>query len=282
MHNFKMKPLRVLTLICLLSTILATSLFVIEPSLATTPQDIQFTANCDHTIQKYVMILPEKFSDLKSYSLLIALHGHGSDRWQFIKNTRGECKAARDIASKYNMLYVSPDYRARTSWMGPKAESDLIQIINDLNVKYKVRKVFLCGGSMGGSSSLTFAALHPKLIDGVAAMNPTANHLEYEKFQPAIQASFGGTKQEIPHEYKKRSAEYWPEKLTMPVSISVGGQDKTVPPDSARRLIHILKQINKNVLLIDRPQQGHSTSYEDSYSLLEFVIRQSSQREHEK
>lgn len=281
MQNFLMKSLRVHTLICLLTTILATSLFAIEPSLATTPQDIQFTANCDHTKQKYVMILPEKFSNQKSYSLLIALHGHGSDRWQFIKSRRGECKAARDIASKYNMIYVSPDYRARTSWMGPKAESDLIQVINELKVKYKVRKVFLCGGSMGGSSSLTFAALHPKLIDGVAAMNPTANHLEYEKFQPAIQASFGGTKQEIPYEYKKRSAEYWPEKLTMPVSISVGGQDKTVPPDSARRLVHILKQINKNVLLIDRPQQGHSTSYEDSYSLLEFVIRQSSQREHE-
>tara|TARA_R110002111_G_scaffold227346_2_gene288963 strand:+ start:103038 stop:103823 length:786 start_codon:yes stop_codon:yes gene_type:complete len=252
--------------------------FAAEPSLEKmAPQDVEFTASCDQTKQHYVMILPENFSDQKPYSLLIALHGHGSDRWQFIKDQRGECKAARDIAQKYHMIYISPDYRARTSWMGPKAEADLIQIIHDLKAKFKIDKVFLCGGSMGGSSSLTFAAIHPELIDGVAAMNPTANHLEYNQFQPAISASFGGTKQEIPHEYKKRSAEYWPEKLIMPVSISVGGQDQLVPPDSARRLNSVLKQINANVLLIDRPEQGHSTSYTDSVSILEFVIQKSSQ-----
>ena len=38
------------------------------------------------------------------------------------------------------------------------------------------------------ASSLTFAALHPDLIDGVASLNGTANHLEYEQFQDAIAA----------------------------------------------------------------------------------------------
>lgn len=279
MNVFSMHTYRITLAICILKTAMATSVFAAEPLLKkTAPQDIEFTASCDQTQQRYVMILPENFSDQKPHALLIALHGHGSDRWQFIKQNRGECKAARDIAQKYHMLYISPDYRARTSWMGPKAEADLIQIIQDLKEKYKFDKVFLCGGSMGGSSSLTFAALHPELIDGVAAMNPMANHLEYDQFQPAISESFGGSKQEIPHEYKKRSAEYWPEKLTMPVSIAVGGQDRLVPPDSARRLSKVLKQINKNVLLIDRPQQGHSTSYEDSVSILEFVIQSASQK----
>mgnify|MGYP003629728146 CR=1 FL=1 len=265
--------------IFVLKTAIAMSVFAADPVLEqSAPQDFEFIANCDQTRQRYVMILPEAFSNQEPHSVLIALHGHGSDRWQFIKDKRGECQAARDIAQKYHMIYISPDYRARTSWMGPKAEADLIQIINDLKSNYKIKHVFLCGGSMGGSSSLTFAALHPELIAGVAAMNPTANHLEYDKFQTAIQTSFGGTKQEIPHEYKKRSAEYWPEKLTMPLSISVGGQDQLVPPDSARRLSKVLKQLNDNVLLIDRPQQGHATSYEDSVSILEFVIQRTSQK----
>ena len=244
-----------------------------ETSSPTEPQDIEFIADCDQTKQRYVMLLPASFSDQRPTSILIALHGHGSDRWQFVKDPRGECKAARDIAQKHQLIYISPDYRARTSWMGPQAEADLVQIIGDLKKRYTIQKVYLCGGSMGGSSSLTFAALHPELISGVAAMNPTANHLEYDQFQSAISASFGGTKREIPDEYKKRSAEYWPEKLTMPVSISVGGKDTVVPPNSARRLSNILKQIQENVLLIDRPQQGHSTSYEDTTSLLEFVIQ---------
>jgi hypothetical protein len=25
------------------------------------------------------------------------------------------------------MIFVSPDYRAKTSWMGPKAEADMVQ-----------------------------------------------------------------------------------------------------------------------------------------------------------
>ncbi|QDT90399.1 alpha/beta fold hydrolase [Gimesia algae] len=274
-----MNRLQISLLLMLSCLLMIPSIRAADPELKlSAPQDIAFTASCDQSQQHYVLMLPESFNSQKPHSLLIALHGHGADRWQFVKETRGECQAARDFAAKHQMLYISPDYRARTSWMGPKAEADLAQIIADLKKQYQIKNVYLCGGSMGGTSSLTFAALHPELIDGVAAMNPTANHLEYDKFQPAIQASFGGTKQGIPEEYKKRSAEYWPEKFTMPVSISVGGRDQLVPPDSARRLAQILKQLNRPILLIDRPQQGHSTSYQDSYSILEFMIEKSAQQ----
>ena len=106
------------------------------------------------------------------------------------------------------MIFISPDYRAKTSWMGPKAEADLVQIIEKLQCKYRVDRVFLVGGSMGGTSVLTFAALHPDLVAGVSSQNGTANLVEYRLFQDAIAASFGGSKQAIPDEYKKRSAEF--------------------------------------------------------------------------
>jgi pimeloyl-ACP methyl ester carboxylesterase len=170
------------------------------------------------------------------------------------------------------MIFVSPDYRANTSWMGPKAEADLVRIIAELKSQYTVGKVFLTGGSMGGSSCLTFAALHPDLADGVASMNGTANHLEYENFQEAIRASFGGTKAEIPLEYKRRSAEYWPERLTMPVGITAGGKDTSVPPHSVLRLADVLKKMKRKVHLIYRPETGHATTYKDAVEIIEFVI----------
>ena len=77
----------------------------------------------------------------------------------------------------------------------------------------------------------------------------------------------------IPQEYKKRSAEYWPERLTMPVGIAVGGKDEVVPPGSAIRLANVLKKLQPNVLLIVREVGGHSTNYADSKEILEFVIR---------
>jgi len=236
------------------------------------PIDVAFTATLDQSEQRYVLLLPIDYQAGQQRDLLIALHGHGSDRWQFATNERGECKGARDAAAARGMILVSPDYRAKTSWMGPAAEADLLQIIQDLNVQYAIGRVILCGGSMGGSSALTFTALHPEVIDGVIALNGTANHLEYENFQDAIQESFGGTKQVVPEEYFKRSAEYWPLKFTMPLALTTSGQDTSVPPVSVMRLAEILKKLNPQVLHIHRPEAGHETSYEDTQAAINFVL----------
>jgi pimeloyl-ACP methyl ester carboxylesterase len=235
-------------------------------------EDVTVTAKCDGSAQRYVIAYPEGFKAGEGHSLFIVLHGHGSDRWQFIHSPRDECKAARDAAAAHGMLLVSPDYRAATSWMGPKAESDLLQILDELQARFHLGKVIVSGGSMGATSALTFAAMHPDRVDGVVALNGTANHLEYENFQDAISESFGGTKAAIPQEYKNRSAEYWPERLRMPIAMTVGGQDKIVPPESVIRLAKILKKLQPNVLLIERPAGEHSSNYADSRAAFEFVI----------
>ena len=236
-------------------------------------KDVQFVANCDGTTQRYVVVLPDSFDKSKAHDVLIALHGHGSDRWQFVMDPRDECRSARDVAAEHRMIFVSPDYRAKTSWMGPKAEADVVQIIAQLKETYRVSKLFICGGSMGGTACLTFAALHPDLVDGVASMNGTANLVEYENFQSAIGESFGGTKTDIPQEYKKRSAEYRPDKLTMPVGITAGGKDTSVPPHSVLRLAKALETLGRDVLLIYREDGGHSTNYADGVAILQFMIR---------
>jgi len=156
--------------------------------------------------------------------------------------------------------------------MGPKAEADVVQIIGELKREYRIDRVIVCGGSMGGAACLTFAALHPDLVDGVASINGLANHLEYEQFQDAIRDSFGGPKAVIPLEYKRRSAEYWPERLTMPVAMTAGGRDELVPPQSVMRLANVLKLLERDVLLVYRPEGGHSTSYDDATKILEFAI----------
>ncbi|MCZ7638561.1 MAG: alpha/beta hydrolase [Verrucomicrobia bacterium] len=141
-----------------------------------------------------------------------------------MRDERGEARATREFATQHGMVLIAPDYRANTSWMGPAAEADLVQIIGELRRQYRIRRLLLAGGSMGATSALTFAALHPDLLDGVVAFNGHANHLEYGRFQEAIQTAFGGTKQAIPEEYRKRSAEFFPERLTMPVALTAGGQ----------------------------------------------------------
>jgi pimeloyl-ACP methyl ester carboxylesterase len=235
------------------------------------PQDVAFMASVDGTEQFYMEILPASFTPTNKYDLMVGLHGHGSDRRQFATGVFAEANAFRAFAAQHGMIAITPDYRAKTSWMGPKAEADVVQIISELKSKYKINRVFVVGASMGGTSAATFAALHPELVAGATSMNGHANHLEYANFQEAIAESFGGAKATIPLEYKKRSAEYWPETLTMPIAFTTGGQDALVPPGSAIRLAGILKQLNRDVLLIHRPDGGHSTDYADAIAALEFM-----------
>ncbi|MBP85959.1 MAG: alpha/beta hydrolase [Planctomycetaceae bacterium] len=232
------------------------------PGFATV-EDRTFIAKFDGSEQKYVIMTPHGFAPDQSVSLLIALHGHGSDRWQFVRQPRGECRGARDVAADNKMLLISPDYRAKTSWMGPAAEADVLQIIQTLKQRFEVEHVILCGGSMGGTGALTFTALHPDMINAVVSLNGTANLVEYERFQDAIAKSFGGSKKQVPDEYRKRSAEFFQNRFTMPFAATTGGKDNIVPPASVLRLIGSAREHNPNVLSLHRTDGEHSTSYEE-------------------
>ena len=239
---------------------------------AAEPVDLAFTAACDGSTERVVELLPPDFDPAAPHDLLIALHGHGADRWQFIREARDECRGTREAAARHGAILLSPDYRAPTSWMGPKAEADLVQIIASAKERHRIGRVFVCGGSMGGTGALTFAALHPDLVDGVCALNGTANLVEYGRFLDAIAASFGGTKEEVPEEYRKRSAELHAESLTMPVALTTGGRDDIVPPESVLRLHGTLKSLGRPVLLLHRPDRGHDTDLADTTAALDFLF----------
>jgi dipeptidyl aminopeptidase/acylaminoacyl peptidase len=236
------------------------------------PQDVVFKSMQDGSEQRYVVVLPEGFKAEESHSVLVALHGHGSDRWQFVKDERDECRAARKTAASNKMIFVSPDYRAKTSWMGSAAEADMLQILEELRKNYRVDKVVISGGSMGGTAALIFAALHPDQVAGVVAMNDTANLIEYDQFQEAIAASFGGSKKEKPDEYRRRSPELHATKLKMPIAVTTGGKDRLVPPESVLRLVTLLRKEKRPILSIHRLDGGHATNFTDAMEAFEFVF----------
>ncbi|MCC7337047.1 MAG: alpha/beta fold hydrolase [Pirellulaceae bacterium] len=243
-----------------------------EPRSLDSPLECTFIADYDGSQQKYLQLLPRGIALDQPLSVMIALHGHGSDRWQFATQSRDECRAARDVAAAHSMVFISPDYRAKTSWMGPAAEADVVQIIGLLKKQFLLKRLILCGGSMGGTAALTFTARHPQLVDGVVSLNGTANLQEFDGFQEAIAESFGGSKAQVPDQYRMRSAEFFPGQFPMPLAATTGGKDDVVPPESVLRLLKSVARVNPNVLSIHRPSEGHSTNYEDTRQALEFVI----------
>jgi dipeptidyl aminopeptidase/acylaminoacyl peptidase len=245
---------------------------LLAPTRAAEPVDLAFTADCDGSTERVVELLPPDFDTAAPHDLLIALHGHGADRWQFIREARDECRGTREAAARHGAILLCPDYRAPTSWMGPKAEADLVQIIAAAKERHRIGRVFVSGGSMGGTGALTFAALHPDLVDGVCSLNGTANLVDYERFLEAIAASYGGTKEEVPEEYRKRSAEFHAEALSMPVALTTGGRDDIVPPESVLRLHQTLAARGRPVLLLHRPERGHDTDLADTTAALDFLF----------
>lgn len=262
--------------IMVLAAIMASVLHAVEG--AVNPTDHVFVSPLDGSSQSYMQILPTG-TPAANPDLMIALHGHGSNRAQFATDLRDECRASRDVAAEKKMIYVCPDYRAPTSWMGPAAEADLVHIIG-IYRKRGVGRVVLVGASMGGTATLIFTALHPDLVDAGCAMNPMADMMTYAGFSEAIAESYGGTRAQVPDEYRKRSPVLFPEKFAgIPMAFTVGGQDTVVPPDSALRLAGLLdKQPGKNVLLINRHEGGHITTYDDARSALEFAVVRARQR----
>lgn len=253
--------------------ILPTLLFIGFAAVAARgQQDVAFISKLDGSEQRYALILPEGFDAKRPHTLLVALHGHGSDRWQFATADRDECRAARDFAAKHRMILVSPDYRAKTSWMGPAAEADMLQMLDELGARFRIGKTILCGGSMGGTGALTFTALHPGRVQGVVALNGTANLVEFAGFPEALAASFGGTKAQKPDEYRKRSAEFAAKCFTMPAAFTTGAKDRVVLPDSVLRLAEKLQRQGTPALLIHREDGGHATNYADTLAALEFVV----------
>jgi len=254
-------------LICLTIAMAQTTHTRAEPAMA----DEAFTASYDGTEQRYVQILPDGFDSTARHDMLIGLHGLYADRWQFATDTRDECRAARDAAAERNMIYISPDYRG-PSCMNTPAESDVVQIIGLVKARHLVNRVFICGASMGGHSSLILAILHPRMIDGIAAMNCKANMTDPTPYAAEIATAYGGTPEEVPEEYYKRSAEFFPDSFLVPLGMALSGKDDIVPPASSLRLAQYLRDRNKRVLVVYEPDFGHYTNYADARTILDFAI----------
>ena len=75
-------------------------------------RDLSFVAKYDGTEQHYVQIEPPGFEPSARCHLMVALHGHGSDRWQYARDPRDECAGARDVARENARAPPTYDRRA--------------------------------------------------------------------------------------------------------------------------------------------------------------------------
>ncbi len=234
------------------------------------PQFGRETFNCSADGSRWpylVQAVPEPTA------VLIYLHGHYSDETQGMTEgiyNDGFGKVRRECLVR-QWAYVCPWYGGNT-WMGPLGEQGLADLIGILRQKWPGRPVYLCGGSMGGSSTLVFATRRPDLIDGAIARCPAGDIESYYRF--AASAQENATLQNIANaigihyttdghvlqdELRGRSAALNAERLTMPVHIIHGAKDTLIPVEGTRRLVARLQELGRPVKYVELPEGGHDS-----------------------
>jgi pimeloyl-ACP methyl ester carboxylesterase len=155
--------------------------------------------------------------------------------------------------------------------MGPLGESGLADLIGLLRGRWPGRPVYLCGGSMGGSSALVFAVRRPELIDGVAAFCPASDIEAYYAYAggspdptlrniaAAIRLHYGAGGGRLEDQLRPRSALRHADRLTMPVYLSHGTADALIPCAATKGLAERLEQLGRRVTYVEIEGGDHDS-----------------------
>jgi pimeloyl-ACP methyl ester carboxylesterase len=217
----------------------------------------EFWSLYDGTRQPYVL----ECGGSQPGGVVIALHGHGSDRHQFLNDTLygGSLGALKQALRKRNIALATLDYRGKTSWLSPAAESDIGQLFALLVGQLGITSTILIGGSMGGSAAVAFAARNPQYVAGVIALCPATDIGEFYKWcrdqaggtphelADAIEQSHGRSPNLDPAYFAGLSA-FCNLELPFPVVLAHGDADGLIPVDNSRRLARALKTAGTDVL----------------------------------
>jgi len=182
---------------------------------------------------------------------LVCIHGYGSHGDQLY--TRADLR--RDWWPEFQTRGVgvlTPNLRDN-SWMSPSAAADLRMLLDFLRGEHGAERFVLFGGSMGGTSVLVYAVLHPEDVAGVGSLCPAtdiaARHEWCKRYScealpegisAAIADAYGGTPDELPEVFDRHSCLAHADRLTMPVYLAHGDADDIIPVSESRALAAVL------------------------------------------
>ncbi|GMU22519.1 MAG: hypothetical protein AMXMBFR13_26050 [Phycisphaerae bacterium] len=178
---------------------------------------------------------------------VVHIHGHGSKGDQIF--TRPDIRDGwLPVYRRHGFGVLGVNLRGN-AWMSPPAAADLHALLKFMRYHYAARRFLLISGSMGGTSNLIYATLHPEDVAAVIALCPASDLATYhqwcrERSEPpvlreiadAIETAYGGPPDRREEAYDAHSALLHAERLTMPVYVVHGSDDAIIPVEQARGL----------------------------------------------
>ena len=231
---------------------------------------LDYESNWDG-LKDWALILPGRNKAL----WIVDIHGHGSQGDQlFVREDIRESWLPPFLESGAGILCVNLRDNA---WMGPAAAFDMHDLLRYMRAEHGLGKTIFCSGSMGGTSNLIYAVLHPEDVNGLVVRGGATDLASYYRWcrtqqapiihelADAIKTAYGGTPDEKPEIYLKHSALANADKLTAPLFFLHGGADELIPVDQARALAEKLKHL-KTFHYIEIPGGGHDSPLAEKVS----------------
>lgn len=202
---------------------------------------LDYTSDVDG-LNDWALLLPGERPEL----WIVVIHGHGSHGDQLFtrKDVRDTCVP---VFRGSGAGILSANLRDN-AWMGPAAVHDLHDLMNHLRTAHGMRQTIFCSGSMGGTSHLIYAQLHPNDVNALFVLCPATDLGAYYRWctaqkvpilgeiAEAISQSYGGSPDAEPELYQRHSVLANAENLTMPLILIHGGGDEIIPVEHARAL----------------------------------------------
>lgn len=234
-----------------------------QPGLPEGVSRIEYTSGADG-VKDWALVMPPAKSDL----WVVHIHGHGGYGDQVF--TRPDIRQRWFTAyEKHGFGILSPNLRYN-AWMSPKAAQDMHDLLGYVKTKYNVGKFMFVSGSMGGTSNLIYACLHPEDVAGVVALCPATDLTSYyawcrktneevlKQIADAIESAYGSAPAKNPKLYTLHSTLRNASKLTMPVYVCHGTNDQIIPVSQTRLLA--AKMAESQTFVYTEIPDGHHDS----------------------
>lgn len=196
---------------------------------------------CDNLADWALLRTPQAGNDW-----LVCIHGHGSNGDQlYVREDVRDLWLPEFIKLGFGIL--TPNLRGN-AWMSKAAAQDMSDLLDFLREEWNAGKFVFASGSMGGTSNLIYASLHPENVASVVALGAASDLAIYHawcrernqgvisEIADAIEQAYGGTPAENPENYNAHSVLVNSDNLTMPVFIVHGSSDELIPVSQMRLL----------------------------------------------
>lgn len=235
--------------------------------------DLRYKSD-EYTVQGF-LCLPDDYLE-KEYPVLI--YNRGGDNisklWSINVHTPYQL-------SRMGFIVLATQYRG---WGEESGKDEFgggdvrdVTVLIDLVEKFTFtnKKIFMFGFSRGALMNYLVLSRDDRISAAVAVAGPTdlfKAYNERDDMRRTYLESTGGTPEQVPEEYRKRSAIFWADKIDTPLLIAQGTDDKHVAMHHSVDLYEKMKAMGKDVELKLYEGEDHSSSQNHLFEYFEWLL----------